>query len=264
MSNLALAFALSTIFFINNFQASLLNHGTFFTEITNKGFANVGTHSVIDENFHKCSMSESCSFVVHNVKTRGTRLISSEKDLPSEKHDLIIWKKEPIYNYQPTTVEIEILSAGHEDPGGGNSMITVNGINHSGIFRGFHIVVLSGKTGEFISKEAPDTSYYPGESARLINYISSVQNGSIVLMSVFGDAAKEMSTQAEQAVQSLGATTRLALVQKNNTVDSRFRGSFAMVTRKGGAKPSWFVEKSASRGKGPSHIPKMNIPLDSH
>ena len=160
-------------------------------------------------------------------------------------------------------MQIEILSAGHEDPGGSNSIILVNGIDHSGRYKGFQIVVLSGKTGEFVRNATIDTSYFLGRSAKLITYISSIQNGSIVLIAVNADAAKLLTTQAEQAVQSLGATTRLALVQ-NKTVDSRFRGSFAMVTRKGGAKPSWFVEKSADRGKGPSYIPKMNIPLDWH
>ena len=170
---------------------------------------------------------------------------------------------EPNYYYRPKTVEVEILSAGHEDLGGSNSIILVNGIDHSGIYRGFHIVVLSGNTGEFLGNRTIDTSYWPGTSAKLITYISSIQNGSIVLIAINADAAKLLTKQAEQAVQSLGATTRLALVQ-NKTVDSRFRGSFAMVTRKGGAKPSWFVEKSASRRKGPSHIPKMSIPLDWH
>ena len=93
MIHLALAFALSTTLFINNFQARLLNHGTFFSDISNKGFADGGTQTFIDENFHQCGLNEICSFVVRNIKTEKNSLISSEKDLPSKQHDLVIWKR---------------------------------------------------------------------------------------------------------------------------------------------------------------------------
>ena len=93
MIQLALAFALFTFLFINYFQASLLNHGTFFSDISNNGFADGGSQNFIDEKFHQCGLNVICSFVVQNIKTEKDSLISSEKDLPSKQHDLVIWKR---------------------------------------------------------------------------------------------------------------------------------------------------------------------------
>ena len=93
----------------------------------------------------------------------------------------------------------------------------------------------------------------------MIAYIGSTHEGHIVLISADDDAALSMTTEAELAIHALGATTRLT-AGANGQSSSRFRSSFVLVTRKGGDKPAWFVEKSADRGKGPSHI-EMSVHL---
>ena len=93
----------------------------------------------------------------------------------------------------------------------------------------------------------------------MIVYLNSIQNGHIVLISVEDDAALSMTAEAELAIHALGATTRL-IAGDSGEGSSKFRGTFALVTRKGGDKPAWFLEKSADRRKGPSYI-KMSVPL---
>ena len=154
-----------------------------------------------------------------------------------------------------------MLSAGGEDPGGINSFIKVNGIEHSRNERGFNFVVLSCKIGEVISTNIFDVWHSISEVNRMITYINWIKNGNVVLISIKDEASLRMTKMAEQVIHSLGATTRLTLLQ-SRLVDLRYRGSFALVARKGGRKPSWFMEKAADRRKGPSRI-KVNISLAS-
>lgn len=88
----------------------------------------------------------------------------------------------------------------------------------------------------------------------MIVYINSIQQGHIVLISVKDEAAWSMTTEAELAIHALGATTKLTVGTKDHATDQRFRGTFVLATRKGADKPAWFVEKSADRKKGPSHM----------
>ena len=156
-------------------------------------------------------------------------------------------------------VRIEILSAGGEDPGGINSFIKVNGIEHSRNERGFNFVVLSCKSSEVISTDSFDVWSGISTVNRMITYINWIKNGSVVLISIKDEASFKMTKIAEQGIHSLGATTRLTLLQ-NKLVDLRYRASFALVARKGGRKPSWFMERAADRRRGPSRI-KVYISL---
>ena len=157
-------------------------------------------------------------------------------------------------------VHVNITSAGYNDLGGRRSYIIVNGTDYSKKTRGFNIVVVSDRTGKAISSGVFNPFLGPGESNRIIQYIASIHNGKIVLISVYDDASVGLTEAAEKAVHSLGATTRLRLVYKK-TLDERFRGSFILLTRKGGFSPSWFVEKVANRGKGPVQV-VTRVPLD--
>ena len=139
------------------------------------------------------------------------------------------------------------------------SFIKVNGIDYSRHDRGFNVVVLSGRNGDVVSTDSFDTCCCNYEADRMIVYINSTQKGNIVLISVEDDAAFSMTTEAELAIHSLGATARLTAGESGQE-SSRFRSTFVLVTRKGGDKPAWFVEKSADRGKGPSHI-EISVPL---
>ena len=156
-------------------------------------------------------------------------------------------------------LKIEVLSGGGSDPGGKQSIIKVNGIDYSRHGRGFNVVVLSGSNGDVISTGIFDTHCCQHEANRMIVYLNSIQNGHIVLISIGDDAAISMTAEAELAIHALGAKTPLTAGWMSYG-SSRFRGTFALVTRKGRDKPTWFVEKSADKREGPSHI-KMIVPL---
>ena len=157
-------------------------------------------------------------------------------------------------------LEIEISSAGFRDYGGRDSTIKVNGIDHSKNKRGFNFVILSGATGDVVSTESFDTYYRKSEANRMVTYINSIKNGSVVLISIRDEASWQMTQEAEQVMHSLGATTRLRATANIREYDKRYQGSFVLVTRKGGMKASWFAEKAADRGKGPSRV-EVSIPL---
>ena len=144
-----------------------------------------------------------------------------------------------------------MLSAGFEDPGGRNSIIKVEGIDYSKDRRGMNVVVLSGTSGEVISTGFFQV-FVTNEAQKMTEYINLIGNSNIVLISAEDEVANGMTTEAEKAIHALGATTRLVL--KNGYSDVRYRASFALVAKKGGDKPYWFVEKAADRGKGPSRI----------
>ena len=115
-------------------------------------------------------------------------------------------------------------------------------------------MILSGATGEVVSIEIFDTYYRQSEANRMITYINSVKNGSVVLISIRDEASWQMTQEAEQIIHSLGATTRLRVTANIREYDKRYQGSFVLVTKKGGRKPLWFAEKAADGGKGPSRV----------
>ena len=156
-------------------------------------------------------------------------------------------------------LQIEILSAGFADASGSASIIKINGMDHSKKQRGFNVVVvLSGQNDDAISSERFDTCNTYKEADRMMSYLSSTQDGSIVLISVHHEAALSMTSSAERLIHALGATTRLTAMGGRN--DTRYGGSFALVAKKGGNKPAWLAEKAEDRGKGPSRI-QVQIPM---
>ena len=139
-------------------------------------------------------------------------------------------------------LKIEILSAGYDDPGGRNSIIKVDGIDYSKNKRGYNVVELSGTSGEVIKNDVLEVHEVNG-AIKMTGFMDSIEDSNIVLISAQDEASDGMTTQAEKTVYALGAITRLVL--KNGKDDVRFRGSFALVTRKDGEKPTWFAEKAA-------------------
>ena len=155
-------------------------------------------------------------------------------------------------------LQIELLSAGYADAGGSDSIIKVNGIDYSKKQRGFNVAILSGQNGDVISTERFDTCSTYKEANRMISYLSSTQDGCIILISVHHEAALSMTSEAERMIHALGSTTRLTTMGDRN--DTRYGGSFALVAKKGGNKPAWLAEKAEDREKGPSRI-QVQIPI---
>ena len=48
---------------------------------------------VINKMFHKCSMVESCNFVLQDLTTSQYGMLSGEKDLPQRKTAYKLWMK---------------------------------------------------------------------------------------------------------------------------------------------------------------------------
>jgi len=133
----------------------------------------------------------------------------------------------------PDTVRITVISGGTN--AGSVCVIEKNGLNllTNNYFSGMGIVVFDPVTLH------PDTSTWynlfgnPDQVQALTDLINSIPAGKIVAMGVCDDAANNMTSALQTAIQSLGSTKITQL---------QFRGSWALISTKGSA-PGTVIEK---------------------
>ena len=143
-------------------------------------------------------------------------------------------------------MDISITSYGKSDPGFSfNPGIIINGIDKGKMRRGFNVVVISPTNGYTLGVGHFDTYGETNDSAAMISFISNYPDGSIVCIATADSAERKLTQDAKDYLAGLGSVGISSI---------NLRTSFAMLTAKGVPKPSWFVEKYASKGKGPSTI----------
>ena len=71
-------------------SAQLAKTGTWFQQITD---SSDNGEAVLNECFHRCSMSDRCQFVVKDLTENTFKEVSDEKDLPIDTKSHKIWKK---------------------------------------------------------------------------------------------------------------------------------------------------------------------------
>lgn len=108
---------------------------------------------------------------------------------------------------------IEIYSAGHlaDKNGGANSYaeIRVNGefvVNKQNSKRGLNVVVLNGPDHKIIMNDSYNTyTNKRDESARFLKDFKNIPNGSVIIVSVKDDAAKNMKQSVREVFMGMGS-----------------------------------------------------------
>ena len=124
----------------------------------------------------------------------------------------------------------------------------MNGVERSLNRRGFNIVALSGKDGKLLKSDVFDTYRTADESKRMAQFIKAIPQNSVILVAITDEATHKLTQEGKQALFSIGATVDVR--SNRDGLSKKYRMSFAMVSRKGKKKPSWFSEKYAYRNKG--------------
>ncbi|KAJ8002974.1 hypothetical protein DPEC_G00164520 [Dallia pectoralis] len=81
---------------------------------------------------------------------------------------------------------------------------------------GINIAVVNGKTGAVIKTDYFDM--YGGEVEPLIEFLKSIETGSVVLMATFDDPASKLNEEAKQLIRQLGSSVIDTLGFRDNWV----------------------------------------------
>ena len=76
---------------------TLQTTGSFFREITdNPTKKEQKTTKIIKNPYYQCDLDENCNFILQNLEAQNVKKIKSKMDLPSDRRDLHIWKKDKL------------------------------------------------------------------------------------------------------------------------------------------------------------------------
>ncbi|XP_015258735.1 PREDICTED: protein FAM3C-like [Cyprinodon variegatus] len=87
-------------------------------------------------------------------------------------------------------------------------------LNNAG--SGINIVVMNGKTGELLKSD--HFNMYSGKVEPLIEFLKSIETGSVVLMAVFDEGSTNLNDEARGLIEGLGSSTIRALGYRDNWV----------------------------------------------
>lgn len=130
-------------------------------------------------------------------------------------------------NGPQSPVNLVVQSAGNEV--GDFAHIYVNGIDTAKNARGYNIVVLNEQNGAIEARAAFDTFASPNESARLAQFIAQIPTGRIVTVAVRDEASRHLTSDAVNALRTIGAREDLR---------GKWRWSHAIIGAKGAAPGS--------------------------
>ena len=143
-------------------------------------------------------------------------------------------------------MDINITTASFDDPGKGTyTPIIIDGVDSGLKARGFNVVVLSAVDGDILKKKTFDTYGSSTASSNMVDFIESSPDGSVIVIAVRDEGTRYLKQSARNYIASLGSRYVATL---------GYRDTLAIVTAKGVPKPSWFAEKTAKKGKGPTRL----------
>ncbi|XP_034443694.1 protein FAM3C-like isoform X1 [Hippoglossus hippoglossus] len=100
-------------------------------------------------------------------------------------------------------------------------------MNNAGL--GINIVIINGKTGEVL--KTGNFDMYSGDVKELLEFLSSIETGTIVLMASFDDSASKLNDEGRTLITQLGSSMIQSL---------GFRDNWVFVGGKGAAVTSHF------------------------
>ncbi|XP_065060901.1 fibrinogen-like protein A isoform X2 [Rhopilema esculentum] len=96
MVNASMFFAIFSVFQLSVICSNLVSKGSYFIELGDAqdegSDLSLGT-TVFSENFHKCSLVESCKYLSLDMNTKKYTQISNEDEIPKNRTGFKIWKK---------------------------------------------------------------------------------------------------------------------------------------------------------------------------
>uniref|UniRef100_A0A480N1D7 Protein FAM3C n=1 Tax=Sus scrofa TaxID=9823 RepID=A0A480N1D7_PIG len=93
--------------------------------------------------------------------------------------------------------------------------VLMSGVKNN-VGRGINVALVNGKTGELL-----DTRYFDmwgGNVAPFIEFLKSIQDGTIVLMGTYDDGATKLNDEARRLIAELGSTSIINLGFRDNWV----------------------------------------------
>ncbi|XP_066490064.1 protein FAM3C isoform X2 [Tiliqua scincoides] len=93
--------------------------------------------------------------------------------------------------------------------------VLMSGVKNN-VGRGINVALVNGKTGE-----AVDTKYFDmwgGDVAPFIDFLKTIQDGTIVLMATYDDGATKLNEEARKLIAELGSTSITNLGFRDNWV----------------------------------------------
>ena len=96
MVHASMFFVIVSVFQLSVIRSNRVSKGSYFIELGDEqdegSQHNLGT-TVFSENFHKCSLVESCKYLSLDTNTNKYNQISNENDIPKNRTGFKIWKK---------------------------------------------------------------------------------------------------------------------------------------------------------------------------
>ncbi|NXD23409.1 FAM3C protein, partial [Spelaeornis formosus] len=93
--------------------------------------------------------------------------------------------------------------------------VVMSGVKNN-VGRGINMALVNGKTGELL-----DTKFFDmwgGDVAPLIEFLKTIQDGTIVLMATYDDGATKLNEEARKLISELGSTSITNLGFRDNWV----------------------------------------------
>ncbi|XP_012723058.2 protein FAM3C [Fundulus heteroclitus] len=95
-----------------------------------------------------------------------------------------------------------------------NKLVLGTVMNNAG--DGINIVVVNGKTGETLKTD--HFNMYSGKVEPLIEFLKSIETGSVVLMAVFDEGSTNLNDEARKLIADMGSSTIQSLGYRDNWV----------------------------------------------
>ncbi|KAK2842890.1 hypothetical protein Q5P01_013090 [Channa striata] len=95
-----------------------------------------------------------------------------------------------------------------------NNLVLGSLLNNAG--NGINIVIVNGKTGDVIKSAHFDM--YSGEVAPLIEFLKSIETGSVALMASFDEPSSKLNAEARKLIAELGSSAVQSLGFRDNWV----------------------------------------------
>nr|XP_046249102.1 protein FAM3C-like isoform X2 [Scatophagus argus] len=95
-----------------------------------------------------------------------------------------------------------------------NKLVLGTALNNAGV--GINIVIVNGKSGEVMKTDHFDM--YSGDVTPLIDFLKSIQEGSIVLMASYDEPSSKLNEEARKLIADLGSTVVHSLSFRDNWV----------------------------------------------
>jgi hypothetical protein len=194
-------------------------------------FSNQENYQPLDTSLERRPPKKSNVLLEGNSKVPGLCSRNPEKSLTSKVH-------------------LQVQSAGFLD--GNFARFFINGDEVPLGGRGFNVVVIDQSTGILLESGSFDTHLEKGESANLAEFLSSVDEGMLVVLIAKDDVTENLTEEVIREIESLGST----LIRK-----CKYRDSFCLIASRDLKENA--LEELCPAQKGPTKLISYEFEVES-